>query len=189
MNVNLELEKRIDKYIDVILKMCLNFKQSKSLLIHCDLKDHISFSQKIKEKAEGLGVNDIKILVQDIEEIHEYLKNTNIDEIKLNLLFDRSDLDIYAKKKGSILFLNSTIPNLMNDIDAEKIHKMTKTREKTMQFYRKNVSKYTFPWTIVAVPNKKWAMDLFNDNNSYEKLWDLILKMCMIDKEDPINEW
>ena len=45
----LELE---NKYIDLILKRCLNFEQSKSLMIHLDLKEHMPFALKIKERAE-----------------------------------------------------------------------------------------------------------------------------------------
>ena len=42
------------KYIDLILKRCLNFEQAKSLMIHCDFKEHIPFALKVKERANYL---------------------------------------------------------------------------------------------------------------------------------------
>lgn len=182
-----ELER---KYIDLILNRCLNFEQSKSLMIHCDLKEHVEFALKVKERANGLGIFDVCINVNDLDEIHEYLKNTNVHDIKVNPLIDRTNWDNYAMKGGALLFLNSTVPGLMDDIDAEKIQKWFKEKESTNKYYRKNVSRYIFPWTIVVLPNERWAKTVFkNDLNAYQKLYLTIMKMCMIDKENPLEAW
>ncbi|MBE6160040.1 MAG: aminopeptidase [Lactobacillales bacterium] len=182
-----ELER---KYIDLILKRCLNFEQSKSLMINCDFKEHVEFALKVKERANELGILDVCINVNDLDDIHEYLKNTDIEDIVVNPLIDRSNWDKYAIKGGAILFLSSTVPGLMDDIEEEKITKWVKEREKTTRYYRKNVSKYTFPWTIAALPNERWANIVFkNDTNAYQKLYLTIMKMCMIDRENPIEEW
>lgn len=178
------------KYVDLILKRCLNFEQAKSLMIHCDFKEHIPFALKVKERANELGIFDVCINVNDLDEIHEYLKNTKLENIQNNPLIDRSKWNDYALKGGALLFLNSTVPGLMDDIDEKKIQKWVKEREKTIFYYRKNVSRYTFPWTIVALPNERWANTVFpNDKNAYQKLYYTIMKMCMVDKEDPIQAW
>ena len=179
-----------NKYIELILNRCLNFKTSKSLMIHCDFKEHILFAQKVAKKAKELGVNDICINVNDLDEIHDYLKNTNIEDICINPLIDRTAWNTYALKGGSCLFLTSTVPGLMNDIEEAKIQKWIEERSKTTEYYRNNVSKYTFPWCIVALPNQRWAKMIFNnDKNAYKKLYLNIMKMCMIDKDDPIKAW
>ena len=184
------MEELENKYIDLILKKCLTFNQSKSLMIHCDFKEHVSFALKIKEKANELGIFDVCINVNDLDDIHEYLKNTDVDDIKLNPLIDRTNWNNYAIKGGALLFLNSTVPGLMDDISEDKIAKWVNEREKTINYYRKNVSKYTFPWTIVAVPNERWAKTVFKDDeNAYQKLFYTIMKMCMVDKKDPIAAW
>ena len=179
-----------DKYIDLILRKCLNFNQSKSLMINCDFKEHIPFALKVKEKANKMGIFDVCINVNDLDEIHEYLKNTKVEDIKLNRLIDRTNWNSYALKGAALLFLNSTVPGLMNDISEDKIAKWVNERGKTTKYYRQNVSKYTFPWTIVALPNERWAKTVFkNDKDAYKKLFYTIMKMCMVDKEDPITAW
>lgn len=179
-----------NKYIDLILERCLNFNQSKSLMIHCDLKEHVCFAEKIKEKANSMGVYDVCIHVNDLDEIHEYLKNTELDDIENNPIIDRTDWNEYAKKGAALLFLNSNIPGLMNDISSDKMKKWNEIREKTAEYYRENVTSYTFPWCIVAVPNERWAKTIFkNDDKAYEKLYLNIMKMCMIDKENPAKAW
>lgn len=183
----LELE---NKYIDLILKRCLNFEQSKSLMIHLDLKEHMPFALKIKERAESLGISDVCLDVCDLYEYHDYLKKTNLEGIDDNPLLNRSNWDLYAKKGGALLFINSDIPGLMSDIEIEKQNKATKIREKNCTYYRSNITKYTFPWTIVAMPNLAWANSVFpNDSNAYQKLYLKIMEMCMLTEVDPILAW
>lgn len=184
------MEELENKYINLVLKRCLNFEQNKSLMIHCDLKEHISFAEKVKEAASKMGVSDVCIHVNDLDEVHEYLKNTDVKDIKNNPIIDRTDWDDYAKKGAALLFLNSNVPGLMEDISLEKTKKLIQIREKTIEYYRKNVTSYTFPWCIIAMPNERWAKTVFKDDNkAYEKLYLNIMKMCMIDKENPIKAW
>lgn len=178
------------KYIRLLLCRCLNFKQSKSLFIHCDLKEHLEFALKVKEEANKMGIMDVCILVNDLDDIHGYLKDTSLEDIALNPLIDRSLLNTYAKKNAAILFLRSSVPGIMSDIPIAKIDKMTSEIEKTITYYRQNVSRYTFPWTIATLPNERWAKSIFGDDKeAYQRLYLNILKMCMVDMEDPILAW
>lgn len=78
----------------------------------------------------------------------------------------------------------------MSDIPNEKVGKMHAKIEKTIPYYRANVTRYTFPWCIAAVPNERWAKSIFGDTkDAYLKLYLNILKMCMVDTEDPILSW
>lgn len=179
-----------NKYIELLLKKCLNFEKSKSLLIHIDLQEHEKFAKKVMTKAIEMGIKDICICANDLDDIHDYLATTDLEDIKLNPLISRSDWDIYAKKCGGLLFVNSAVPGLMDDIPVEKIQKWISERAKSETYYRKYVKSYDFSWTIAALPNKRWAKYLFpNDENSYEKLYLNILKMCMADKDDPVKAW
>lgn len=178
-----------DKYIDLLLIRCLNFSK-KSLMINLDLEEHMDFALKVKRRANELGILDVFIHCNDLIKVHDYLKNTDVLDIKLNDLIDRSPWDEYASKGGSLLFLLSDIPGLMDDIELEKIQKMITEREQTCKYYRENVSKYTFPWCVAALPNEKWAQSLFpNDENAYKKLESYIYKMCMVDTKNPIDAW
>lgn len=178
------------KYIELILKRCLSFKNTKSLMIHCDLKEHLSFANRISLTAKEMGINDICIHINDLDEIHDYLKKTNLEDIKVNPIIDRSDWNTYAKKGACLLFITSNVPGLMSDISSLKIKKWVDERVKTTPYYHDNVSKNLFPWCIVSMPNERWAKSIFGESeDSYYKLFNCIEKMCMLDKKDPILEW
>lgn len=184
------MKKLEEKYAELLLKRCLNFNQSKSLMIHCELKEHIRFAELVASKAREMGIEDIYINLNDYDEVHNYLANTPTEEIGINEITDRSAWETYAKKGGALLFFNTSVPGIMDDIPAEKNQKLLKERLKTLTYYKANVTKYIFPWCIACLPNERWAKSLFpNDENAYEKLYLYIMKMCMIDTPDPVKSW
>lgn len=184
------MEELEDKYIRLLLTRCLNFNNSKSLLIHCNLKEHLEFAFKVKMIAKEMGITDVCIHLNDLDEIHSYLRATALEDIALNSIIDKSDWDTYAIKGGSILFLDSTVPGLMQDIEPEKIERMRQVTSKTITFYRAMVEKNAFPWCIAALPNERWAKSIFGDTkDAYQKLYLNIFKMCMVDTSDPIQSW
>ena len=166
-----------------------------SLLIVLDLKEHMNFAYKVKDRAHELGIKDVFIHALDLYEIKEMLKKTSIEDIslensKVKHLIDKSKWNEYAKKHGGILFVTSEVPGLMNDVDQAKIQKRMMEGTKTNEYYRENRTTDKFNWTIAAMPNLEWSQIVFpNDKNSYEKLYLHILKACMVDLDDPIKAW
>ena len=177
------------KYAQLLLKKCLCFKNTDTLLIDYMTHEHDDFVKIIIKEAKKINIKNILLCCNDCDEIHQYLINTNTDEIKLNPLIDRSLWDIVAKEHGCILHINTFIPNIMNDIDSQKISKMNQAIAPTFSYYRAN-NKYNFPWVICAYPNKRWAKFLFkNDSDAYLKLYNYIMKMCMINRINPQESW
>lgn len=184
------MEELEDKYIELLINRCINFNGSKSLLINIETKEHLYFAEKVKVKCAQMGIFDVYINIEDYYEIHDYLKNTPVEDIKAVPCIDRSKWDEYAIKGGALLLMITSLPGLMNDIEPEKIEAWMKARQKTTPYYSKNVRNYIFPWCIAALPSTKWVNFVFGDDEKgYEKLYLNILKMCMVDQEDPIKAW
>lgn len=182
----IELDK---KYAQLLLHKCLCFKNTNTLLIEYMTHEHDSFVNIIIEEAKKMNIENIVLCCDDIDLIHDYLATTDIEDIKLIPLIDRSSWDRVAKVHGCILHINTFIPGVMEDIDPKKISAMNKLVAPTFSYYRAN-NKYNYPWVICAYPNRRWANYLFgNDTNAYKKLYMYIMEMCMIDKDNPIYNW
>ena len=178
-----------NKYIELLLKRCLNFEKSNSLLISYN-KLNKEFVNEIVIKAREMGIDDIYL--EEIDEYykHDLLAKLSLDEIKNYDYFKATIWDEYAKKDASFLFIESEIPGLMNDIEPEKIALSSYIRRTTKPTYNKKRDNGTLSWCIAAYPNQVWADSIFkNDKDAYFKLKDVIFKMCMIDKENPIDSW
>lgn len=49
---------------------------------------------------------------------------------------------------------------------------------------------YKFPWCIAATPTQYWADIVFpNEPNNLNKLWDIILKICLVNLNNPVDIW
>ena len=77
----------------------------------------------------------------------------------------------------------------MDDIPAEKLSLSAKRKRESRPIYRKMVERCELSWCIAAYPGKRWAEHLFQGKDSYEKLKKAIFRMCMVDKDNPIDEW
>lgn len=185
MNI-LELE---DKYLDLILNRCINFHKSKSLFISY-IKENKSIINKLVNKAYEKGITDIYLDEEDSNYKHDLLKRLTIDEIKNHEYFQSNKWDEYAKKNASFLMAESYLPDIMNDIEEEKLAIASYQKRSSKPVYRKKQAMYEIPWCIFCLPNELWAEKLFpNSNNSYEKLYLTILNVCMVNDKDPINNW
>lgn len=178
-----------EKYIDLLLKRCLNFDKSKSLFISYD-KINKDFVDKVIEKAQSMGITDIKTDEEDINITHDKLSKLTLEEIEQDPYFNKELWNEYARKDASFLMLETEFPNIMSDIDPDKISKAKYVKRTTREVFRKKEITHQIPWCIAAVANEIWAKDLFGDiPNAYDKLAEVIYKMCMVDTEDPIKSW
>ena len=183
------LEELENKYIDLILKRCVNFEKSKSLLINYD-KVNKDFVGKMVVRARELGVTDIYLDEEDIIEKRNILSSISREEIEKHPYFNKSVWDEYALKNAAIIRLDTEFPNFMDGIDSKKIAKAQHVVKFTRPIYREKQLSYQIPWCIATVPNKLWGDDIFKDDpHAYEKLYLNILKFCLADTKDPILSW
>lgn len=177
-----------DKYVELLLKRCLNFEKSKSLFISYDVVNK-DFVEKVIAKAKEMGVVDIGIDEEDINITHDKLKKLSLEEIENDPYFNKSKWDDYATKNASFLMLETEFPHLMDDIDPDKISKAKYINRTTRNIFREKEKTYAIPWCIAALPNAVWAKEIFKSDNSYDKLYKVIFDICMIDDNDPIENW
>ena len=177
-----------EKYINLLIEKCTKLKTNKSLLIHYSIEIE-EFIQKIITYVKELGIEDIYLDSFDVYKNHDFLKSNSLEEIKKSKYFDKSIWDTYAKKNACFLIIETEYPKVMDDIEPEKLSLSAKISRESRPIYRKMVEKCELSWCIAAYPGKIWAKNIFKEDNSYQKLKDAIFRMCMINTDNPIEEW
>lgn len=175
------------KYIKLLVDKCLWFN-NKSLLISYN-KLNKNFIDKLCDYAKNKGIDDIYLEEIDYYYKHDLLKNSTIDEIKDNDYFKSTIWNEYAKKDATFLFIESEMPGLMDDIEPEKLAIASYLRRTTKPVYNEKRDKGLISWCIAAYPNEIWAKDLFKTDDAYEKLYEYVMKMCMVDTDNPSISW
>lgn len=177
------------KYAELLLKRCLSIKKGQPLLITAPM-DAIDFVRVITKEALELGVNDIYYDFDDEIIKHDLLKNLNEEDLKKNKIFNKKIYDEYAKKDAAFLMLCADNPDLMNDISDQKIAFASKIVRTTKPLYKKRQMNNEISWCIACVSTDSWAKKVLPDSKTpREDLWNLIFKMCLVNKKDPISEW
>jgi len=178
-----------EKYIELLLKRCLKVDKNDPLFISYN-KLNKDFVDKVIKYAEDLGIKDIYLDEEDSYYIHDLLNELEIDEIKNHEAFNSKKWDEYAEKNAAFLLLDSEIPDLMTDIDSEKLAKSALAKRESKPIYKEKQLKSLLAWCIAAVPNEDWAKDIFPESEKpLEEFWENISNMCMLNEKDPIKSW
>ena len=142
-----------------------------------------------------IPLNQEKWTVSNIHFEDEELKRNELkylsnEELRNSKSFNKEIFDIYAKKNSAFLMLCGENPDTMNEIDKDKISFTGKLLRESKPIFKEKEITYEIPWCIALIPTHSYAKKVFpNDIDAYDKLWNLILKITLCDKEDPIEEW
>ena len=180
---------KYSKYAHLLLERGLCISKNQPLVINAPIES-IDFIRVLTEVACELGVNDIYYDWYDEELKHTELKYYNEEEIKNSRFWNKSIHDEYAKKDAAFLFLVSTNPDIMKDIDSNKLKIAGYHSLYTRKIYREMQSNNQVDWCIAAVATTPWGKLLFpNSNDSRNELWKTIFDICLIDEQDPLSAW
>lgn len=179
------MKEYFDIYADVLLTECLKIKKGESLFIQAPM-ERIDFVRIIAKKSYELGVKNIEYRLSDAYLKHEELINLSYEDLKKKEWWTANKLGECAKENYSFLNLCCEFPGLYDDVDSSMLSKLSKSMYQEAKDYYTKANKNVIPWCIAAVPTQDWADKLFpNGENSLEKLWQTILDICLITKDNP----
>ena len=174
-----------EKYAKLLLQ-ALKLEDKNYLFIQ--LPSFLSdFKKLLLKEAECYSLRDVYVLEKDPFKRHDLLKNLDQENINKHPEFDASIFNKYAKLDAAFLFIQSMVPDLMNDIDPKKISDTSKHMRETQKYFRDLYETDKLNWCIAGVPNKYWAQGL---DMSEDELWDKIFEVSLVkDNNDPYQDW
>lgn len=183
------METNYYKYAELLLKkgLCINAHQP--LVITAPIES-IDFIRVLTDVACKLKVEDIYYDWYDDELKHTQLKYYSEESIKNSRFWNKQIHDEYAKKDAAFLFLTESNPDIMKDIESEKLKVASKHAILTKKLYREMQENNQIDWCIAAVATTEWGKLLFKDSeNPKEELWNLIFDICLIKEKNPLESW
>ena len=182
------MKDKLEKYADLLLDVCINLKKNEPLVIESPIECSY-FVDILCDKATTKGCKDIYVEYFDEQIRHDTLKNIKKEDIDNHPFWNKKTYNDYARKDSAFLFLNSPCPNIMDDIDPDKLSYASMVSRTSRPVYNAKQMTYEVAWCIAAVPTKAWADIIFPGvKNNVEKLWELLFKICYVD-DDPVRKW
>ncbi len=184
-------QQMLEKYAELALKTGVNLKDNQVLMINSSIEG-VDFTRILVKKAYELGAKDVVINWQDDEiTLERYLHAT--EEALTTVpqwLVDK--YLYYAEDDVALLSVRSTNPDLLKDVDPERVAKATKASAEAMKGFRKYTMNDKIAWSIISIPTNDWAMKIFpgkDAETAKELLWEQIFSIVRVDTEDPIKAW
>lgn len=183
------MKEKYYKYANLLLKRGLYIKEKQPLVLIAPV-EAIEFIRILTEVACTLGVNDIYYDFYDDKLKTTQLKYYDEEAICNSRFWNKNIHDEYAKKDAGFLFLISASNENLEEISQNKLKVAASNSLKTRNVYREMQSNNQIDWCIASVATKDWANLVYNNKlNNVDKLWQQIFEICLINKENPIEEW
>lgn len=181
----------LEKYAELVVKTGINIQKNQILVISSPIECAF-FTRKIAEIAYKEGAKDVVINWGD--ELFSKIRFLNAPE-KVFEEFPEWQKEFYlsyVNQGAAFLSISASDPELMKDVNPERMLKARRTSSVALAEYREKLMSNKNVWSIVSVPTKAWATKVFpnlSEEEAINKLWEYIFKAVRADKEDPVLAW
>lgn len=181
----------LTKYANLILKEGLKIKKDDYLVIRAQV-EMIDFIRLLTKTAYELGAKDVKINFRD-----EYISKIRYEHASIETLkevpqYFIDEQNTHMNNKAKILSIVGNDPNLLSDVDPEKIKASVYATSNALKDFSAKMMNNETSWCVVGAAVPSWAKVVFPElevDEAMEKLWNLIFYTVRVDKEDPVAEW
>ncbi len=98
----------------------------------------------------------------------------------------------HVESGGATLSVYANDPDQLKGQPPELIGALQQATARSIQPFRELIARNQTNWTVVAAAGSGWASRVFPSlpaHEQVERLWELIVRMCRLDRPDPVAAW
>jgi len=181
----------LEKYALLLVKTGINIQHDQTLVINSPI-ECAPFTRIVSRIAYTQGARDVVINWRD--ELSSKIKLMNAPE-DVFLEYPDWQRDFYvsnARKGAAFLSISASDPELMKDVNPDRMSKSHKAASTAIKEYRDRLMSNKNVWCVASIPTVSWAKKVFPElsgSEATEKLWNSIFKTVRVDTEDPVASW
>lgn len=184
-------EQAMEKYAQLVIEKGVNIQQDQTLYINAPI-DGVSFVRAVAKKAYDSGAKEVVINWSD--DALTLMKYEQASDEVINTFPDwaKQRQEYYAEDGAAFLSIHATDPDLLQNVDGERIAAANKAAGQALTKFRTYLMNDEVQWCVISIPTEKWAQKVFPNvsaADAKEALWNEILKMVRVDLDDPIAAW
>lgn len=184
-------QETLEKYATLALKTGVNLQKDQMLVINAPIEG-ADFTRLVAKQAYEMGAKHVHINWSD--DALTLLRFTHApDEVLANVpQWTKDQYDWFAENDSAVLSIYSSNPDLLQDVDPARVALAQKASAEAMKKFRTYTMNDRITWSIISIPTGDWSQKVFpgkSKEEAMEKLWDAIVRIVRVDKEDPIAAW
>ena len=181
----------LEKYALLLIKTGINIQRDQILIINSPI-ECAPFTRIVSRIAYAQGARDVVINWRD--ELSSKIKFMNAPEEIFSEYPDwQRDFYVSSARSGAaFLSISASDPELMKDVNPERMSKANKAASTAIKEYRDRLMSNKNVWCVASIPTVAWAKKVFpelSDTQATEKLWNSIFKIVRVDTQDPVAAW
>lgn len=184
-------QEKLEKYAELALKKGVNIQKGQELVVTAKLSA-APFVRLVVKKAYQAGAKHVHIEWRDDDLTRTRFLYAPEESFEDYPEWKVHAFETLAEKNAAFLSIYSPNPELLKDIDPEKVAKDNKVEGEALKKFDEFIVKDKVSWSLISVPSETWAAKVFPDLEKEEaiaRLWEMIFKMTRVDQEDPVAAW
>ena len=190
-------DESLKKYAQLIVHVGLNLQKGQRLIINNastrGVPLHVApLVRAVTREAYQAGARYVDVIWND-----EELIRTRIQYAPADSFGEYSDSHVSAmldivEKGDAMLTIRSNNPDLLSDLDPERVGAMQKTHLEKFGPVSLGVTGNKINWLVVCASSPDWAVKVFPDlprEQAFDKLWEAIFQITRVDRPDPVAAW
>ncbi|MBU3158722.1 aminopeptidase [Clostridium frigoris] len=183
--------KLLEKYALLLVKTGINIQKDQTLVINSPI-ECAAFTRIVSRIAYIEGAREVVVTWRD--ELSTKIKFTFAPE-EIFCEYPDWQRDFYvssARKGAAFLSISASDPELMKDVNPERMSKSNKAASTAIKEYRDRMMSNKNVWCVASIPTQAWANKVFpevSEEEAMEKLWNAIFKTVRVDTKDPVASW
>ena len=187
----MSFEVSLRKYARLILEVGLNIQPGDKIALDVS-EEMIPLVRILSEEAYKLGVYGLKMSFSDDAVTLSRFRHAPLEALRYFPEFEVTAMLEAFKEGYHRLSLYAPNPELLKDIDPERIQIDQLTRSAGSKPVMEVVTENKVKWCVAAVPCKAWAASVFPDlseEEALEKLWKKVFEATRVTQDDPVAAW
>ena len=182
---------KLEKYASLLVEVGLNVQKDQRVSINASA-DALPLIRLVTEKAYEKGAKDVTVNLKDDELTQLHAKNKSLEELSRVPQWIIDERMYYSDEKAAFLSITSSSPELLKDVDPEKLQAMQISSGKAFKEFSDRIQSDYHSWCIAGFPSADWAKLVFpdkSDEDAVDALLDLIFYTMRLDEDDPVKAW
>jgi aminopeptidase len=182
----------LQNYAKLIVHTGVNLQKDQTLVIFSPI-EAAPFTRLVAQCAYDRGAKDVVVRWED-EKLTK-IKYESAPDATLETVPEwQKDFYLsYAREGAAFVSIYAEDPELMKDVDPNRIMKANKALGTAIREYRERRMNNQNRWVVVSVPTASWAKKVFpaeaTEEAAIERLWNVIFQTVRADLENPIEAW
>lgn len=187
----MNFDQQLQRYARLILEVGLNIQPGDKIALDVS-EEMIPLVRILAKEAYKLGVFHVKMTFSDDEISLSRYQDGPEEALSYFPLFEVKAMTEAFDDGYHRLSLYAPNPELLKNVDPQKISLDQRTRAAAMKPVMDYVTQNRIKWCVACVPSKAWATAVFPElpvEEAVSTLWQSVFDAVRLNEEDPVQAW